>query len=147
VDPRQLLEHADRLGLLVERLERLGEQAEGLDVARIGLEAGLELLQRPPRIVAPQVQPGELAVERLVVRLVPQQALGDLEEVVLAALAAQLVAGDLELARRVVDQALLGVQLGELDPGRDVLGVDVDELLDRGERFLGVALAVEVGRD
>jgi len=76
VDPRELLEHADRLGLLLEGLERLGEQAEGLDVARIGLEAGLQLLERAPRVIAPQVQPGELAVERLVVGFVLASSAG-----------------------------------------------------------------------
>ena len=89
----------DRLRLLIERLERVREQAERLDVARIGLEARLQLLQRAARIVAAQVQTGELAVERVVVGLVPEQALGDLDEVVLAALPAQLLARDVELRR------------------------------------------------
>ena len=40
-DPSELLEHRNRLRFLVERLERLREQSEGLDVARVGLEARL----------------------------------------------------------------------------------------------------------
>ena len=87
----------DRLRLLVERLEREREQTERLDVARIGLEARLQLLQRAARIVAAQVEPGELAIERVIVGLVPEQALGDLDEVVLPALAAQLLARHVEL--------------------------------------------------
>jgi hypothetical protein len=95
----------------------------------------------------PSVEPGELAIERLVVGLVPQQALGDLQEVVLATLPAQLLARDLELGRGVIDLALLGEELRELDARRDVLGIEIDELLDRRERFLGVAFAMEVGGD
>ena len=147
VDARELLEHADGLRLLIERLERLREQPERLDVARIGLEARLQLLQRAARIVATQVQARELAVERVVRRAMPQQALGDLDEVVLPALAPQLLARRRELVRRVVDEPLLRVQLGELDARGDVLGVEIDELLDRLERFLRVAFAMEVRGD
>ena len=83
----------------------------------------------------------------MVVGLVPEQALGDLEEVVLAALTAQLLARDRELRRRLLEQALLRVQLGKLDPRRDVFGIHLDELHDRPERVLGVALAVKLRRD
>src|SRR5262249_30140373 len=133
VNARELLEHRDGLRLLLESLERLREQAERLDVARIRLEARLELLQRAPRIVSPQVQPGELAIQRVIIRLVPQQTFGDLDEIVLAALAPQLLARDRELGRRVVDETFLRVQLGELDPCRDIFGIEIDELLDRRE--------------
>ena len=147
VNARELLQHRDGLGFLIERGERDREQAERLDVARIGLEARLELLQRAARIVAAQVQAGELAVERVVIRLVPQQALGDLDEVVLPALAAQLLARVRELRRRFFEEVFLRVQLGELDPRRDVLRIEIDQLLDRVERVLGVAFAMEVRGD
>ena len=48
---------------------------------------------------------------------------------------------------RVLDEAFLRVQLGELDARRDVLGIEIDELLDRRERFLRLAFAMEVRRD
>src|SRR5205823_4711693 len=125
-----------------ERLEREREQAERLDVARVGLEAQLELLERAPRIVAAQIEPRELAVERVIVGLVPEQTLGDLDEVVLTRLPAQRLARDRELLDGVAVELFLRVQLGELDARRDVVGVEVDELLDRLERFLRVAFAM-----
>jgi hypothetical protein len=94
-----------------------------------------------------QIEAGELAHQAVVLRLVPEQTLGDLHEVVLAVLPAQLLARVGELLDRVLDQAFLRVQLGELDARRDVLGVEIDELLDRLERFLRVAFAMEVRCD
>ncbi len=146
-DARELLEHRDGLALLVERLERLRQERQRLDVARIRLEADLELLQRAPRIAAAEVEPGELAVEITVVGAVPEQTLGDLDEVVLTVLAAELIAHLRELGDRLLDHLLLRVQLGELDPRRDVLRIEVDELAHRGQRLLGLALAVEVRGD
>jgi hypothetical protein len=145
-DPGQLLEHRHGLGALIERLERLRQERQRLDVARVGLEAQLELLQRAPRIVLAQVQAGELAVEISLLGAVPQQALGDLDEVVEPVLPAQLLADRGELRDRLLGHPLLRVQLGELDARRDVARIEIDELPDRGQRLLGLALTVEVRR-
>ena len=145
-DARHLLEHRDGLALLIERLERLGQEAERVNVARIRLEAGLELLQRAARIGAAQVQVGQLAVERHVVRLVPEQPLGHLDEVVEPVVLAQVVAGLAELGDRVVNHALFRVELGQLDAGGDVLRIEIDQLADGGQRLARLALAMEVRR-
>ncbi len=141
-DPRQLLPDADGLRLLVERQESSRQESERLHVARIGLEAGLELLQRVPRVVALQVEPGELAVHRMVVGLVPDEPLGHLDEVVEPPVGAEILGRLGELGDRLLHHLLLRVELGELDARRDVVGVELDELADRRQRLAGLALAV-----
>ena len=77
----------------------------------------------------------------------PQQPLGDLDEVVLAIVRAQILAGVAKLLDRLGGHALFRVQLRELDPGRDVVGIEVDQLANRRQRLFGLTFAMEVGRD
>jgi hypothetical protein len=78
----------------------------------------------------------------VVVGLVPDEPLADLDEIVHAAAGAQRLGGLGELDHRLADHLLLRVELGELDARGDVLGVELDQLADGGERLLGLALAV-----
>ena len=82
----EFFEHRNGLGFLVEPLERLCEQRQGFDVARVGLEADLQFLQRTTRIVATDVQRRQLTREIVILRLVPEQTLGNLEKILLAIL-------------------------------------------------------------
>jgi hypothetical protein len=78
--------------------------------------------------------------------LVPQQALGDLDEVVLPALPTQLLARDGELGDASSVSPSFEYSSASLMRVATLLRIEIDELPDGGERLLGVALAVEVRR-
>jgi hypothetical protein len=148
-DARHLLLDLDPLAGLPDEVERLGEEAQRVEVARVGLEADLQLaegLQAVVRLVAGEVQlRGDARVRR--VRLVVEQPLGDLQRVVAAPELHELPGGDGELADGAVRILRARESLREAKVRQGIGGVEVDDPPEDVDR-LGVAvLTLEAGRN
>ncbi len=82
------------------------------------------------------------------VRLVQvADALGDAQVIVVPPVALQILGGAPQLRHRLDEVVLPRILLAETDPGRDVVRVEIDELLERVEACLGVARLLVEGGD
>jgi hypothetical protein len=147
VHARQLLEHRDGLRGLAQVLERLGQHLQRVQVARIGLEADLQLGEGPLRIAAGEEVLGQLARQRGVRLVEVADALGHAEVVVGAAVALQVLGGAPQLGDRLDGVLLARVLLAQPDAGGDVVGIEVDQLLQGIEAGLVVAGLLVMGGD
>jgi hypothetical protein len=73
---------------------------------------------------------------------VEQEPLGDLQVIVGAALVLELLGRLGELVDGLAGHPLFRVELGQLDPVGDGLRIELDDLLERGQRLASLALAV-----
>jgi hypothetical protein len=140
-DARHLFLDFDGLGGLPDLRERAGEEAESVEIARVRLEAHLELRERlhpVVRGVAREVDLGGGARLRRV-GLVVEEPLDDLERVFFASELRELARGDSELAHGAVDVFRARERLGEAQVRQRVGRVEVD---DAAEDFDGLLVAV-----
>jgi hypothetical protein len=139
VDAGQLLQHGHGLGDLAQLLERLGQHLQRAQVARIGLEADLQLRQRALRDAAAQVLLRQLLGQPDVGLVKVADALGHAQVIVVAPVALQVLRGAPQLRHRLDQVVLPRVLLAQADAGGDVVRIHVDQLLQRVEAGLGVA--------
>ena len=129
----QLRGDADRLVLLAEGDEGVGEELEAEGVARRDPEEAVELHQRPARLLGVhQVELREAAEDVRVVVLVVEQALTYADVVVVAILREQPLGGQAEVLDRGLFAALAGVELRDAEALGDRADV---ELGDHPEAF------------
>ncbi|EAU65709.1 hypothetical protein STIAU_7806 [Stigmatella aurantiaca DW4/3-1] len=148
MDLGEFLVDGDRLGGLSQPLERLGQHAQRLDVTAIRLEGHLELGQGPLLVTLGEVTGGQLLGESDVLGLERGQALGHALVIIRPGILLEILGRAIELLHGLGRHVLARVQLGQLDPRRHVLGVEVHHPLERVERGLGIArLVVVVGDD
>ena len=147
VDPRQLLQHRDGLGDLSQILERLGQHLQRAEVARVRLEADLQLGERSLRVAAAQVTLGQLLGQRDVALVEMADPLGHPQVIVGAAVPLQVLRSAAQLGHRLDQIVLPRVLLAQPDAGGDVIGVEIDQLLQGIEAGFGVADLFVVRRD
>ncbi len=148
-DAGHLLLDLDRLGGLADLREGAREEAERVEVARVRLEADLQLGERLHPVRGRPLREVELRGGARVrdVGLVVEEPLEDLDRVVLAAELRELAGGDGELADRVVD--LLGARqrFGQAEVRERVGRVEIDDLAEDLDRLVVAVLALEARRD
>jgi hypothetical protein len=126
-------------------LERHGQHAQGFDIAGIGFEADLQLAQGPLGVAPLQVDIGQLLHQGDIGAVVVDQALGNLDVILDPVGALEVLGGPVELLHRLFAHALPGVQLGQLDPAGDVVGIQVDDAPQNVQRLPGHPLLIVVG--
>ena len=109
----QLHHHADRLVDLADGDEGLTEQLQALGVGRGGPQQRVQLDQRASVLTLLEVDLRERAEDREVVLLVIDEALGDADVVVRAAVREQALGGQPEVLDGLRHHALARVQLGQ----------------------------------
>lgn len=148
-DARHLLLHLDGLGRLADLVERLREQRERVEIARVGLEADLQLrerLQAVVRLVAREVElRGDARVRR--VGLVVQEALDDLQRVLAAPELHELPGGDAELADRALGVLRARERLGQAQVRQRVGRVELDDLAEDLDGLRVAVLALQARGD
>ena len=147
VHARQLLEHRERLGGLPQVLEGAGEHLQRAQIAGTRLEADLQLGQGALRVAAREEVLGQL-LRQPGVRLVEMaDALGDTQVVVAAAVALQVLRGPAQLRDRFDQVVLPRVLLAQPDAAGHVVGIQIDELLERVQALLVVPALLVVRGD
>jgi len=144
VDLRQLAPHGDGLAR-IELHHRLGEQRDGLGIARRRLERALQPGERQARVLARDVGGGQLARDGNVVGTVEQQAFGDAHELVATPLQLELIGGLGELLDRLGRLTRLRGRLGEANPRDDIVRVELDHPPQRRQRIRRTPSLLELG--
>ena len=147
VDPRQLFQDGNGLGDLPQILERLGQHLQRAEVARVRLEADLQLGERSLRVTAAQIALGQLLGQRDVALVEVADALRHAQVIVGPAVPLQVLRSAAQLGHRLVQIVLPRVLFAQPDAGGDVVGVEIDQLLQGIEAGLGVADLLVVRRD
>ena len=143
----QLLEDGDGLRGLAQILEGLRQHLQRVQIARVRLEADLQLRERALRVALGEEVLRQLARERGVGLIEVADALGDAQVIVGATVALQVLRRAPQLGHRLDQVVLARVLLAEPDSRGDVVGIEIDQLLERVETRSVVARLLVVRGD
>ena len=148
-DASHLLLDLDRLGALTDRVERAREERERVEVARVRLEADLELRERLHAVLRLASREIELGADPslLGIGLVMEQALEHLQRVVAPANPRELRGGGLELVDGALDVLHARERFGEPQVRERIGRIELDDLPEDVDRFLIFLLPLQARRD